>query len=111
MELATCGNVIFQNLISCRCHQPSKIGAIGHLHFLLLLTIELISFQQRAQYQDQLARKRYDDQLVQQVSYCNGGIKRIVLNELFYFLQNIAKNITNDFVLQLYNGNNTIKEK
>ena len=37
-------------------------------YILLLVITEFISFQQRAQYQDQLARKRYDDQLVQQVS-------------------------------------------
>ena len=29
---------------------------------------ETRQYQQRAQYQDQLARKRYDDQLAQQVS-------------------------------------------
>ena len=55
-------------------------------YILLLLITEFISFQQRAQYQDQLARKRYDDQLVQQVSYCNIGNKKIMLNELLIFI-------------------------
>ena len=38
--------------------------------------------QQRAQYQDQLARKRYDDQLAQQVSACFGKVPALLCGEV-----------------------------
>ena len=36
LELAMWLKHYFSNLISSRCHQPSKLGALGHLHFIIV---------------------------------------------------------------------------